>query len=121
MHAASAQYANIVSDNSLLPVQRQAIIWTNAAKLLKLDPMEYISVKFIKNSKVFIQGNALENVVSEMAAILSQPQCVNLPGAKDGIFQGPLLLTWISNHMPSKVWDGITYPFLNFNGCTVEV
>ena len=28
---------------------------------------------------------------------------------------------WISNHTPSKVWDGITYPFLNFNGCTVEV
>ena len=23
--------------------------------------------------------------------------------------------------MPGKVWDEITYPFLNFNGCTVEV
>ena len=28
---------------------------------------------------------------------------------------------WISNHKPSKVWDEITHPFLNFNGCTVEV
>ena len=28
---------------------------------------------------------------------------------------------WINNHMPSKVWDVITYPFQNFNGCTVEV
>ena len=28
---------------------------------------------------------------------------------------------WISNHMPSEVWGGITYPFPNFNGCTVEV
>ena len=36
---------------------------------------------------------------------------------------GPLLLTWISfdtiawiiNHIPRKVWDEITYPFLNFN------
>ena len=27
----------------------------------------------------------------------------------------------ISNHMPNKVWDGIIYPFHNFNGCTVEV
>ena len=27
----------------------------------------------------------------------------------------------ISNHMPSRVWDEITYSFLNFNGCTVEV
>ena len=28
---------------------------------------------------------------------------------------------WINNHMSSKVWDEITYPFLNFNGATVEV
>ena len=28
---------------------------------------------------------------------------------------------WISNHMPSNVWDKIVYPFPNFNGCTVEV
>ena len=34
-------------------------------------------------------------------------------------------LTWISawiwNHMPGKLGDEITYPFLNFNSCTVEV
>ena len=42
--------------------------------------------------------------------------------------QWSLLLTWITlnssmddNHMPSKVWDEITYPFPNFNGCTVEL
>ena len=42
--------------------------------------------------------------------------------------QWPLLLTrfnlipaWVSNDMPSKLLDEITYPFLNFNGCTVEV
>ena len=28
---------------------------------------------------------------------------------------------WTSNHMPRKMWDEITYPFPNFNGCTVEV
>ena len=28
---------------------------------------------------------------------------------------------WISNHIPSKMWDEIRYPFQNFNGCTVEV
>ena len=33
----------------------------------------------------------------------------------------PLIRAWISNHMPGKVWGEITYPFLNFNGCTVEV
>ena len=41
---------------------------------------------------------------------------------------GSLLLTWfnlipasISNHTHYNVWDDITYPFLNFNGATVEV
>ena len=41
----------------------------------------------------------------------------------------PLLLTWgnfiipawISNHIHCKLCDRITYPFPNFNGCTVEV
>ena len=40
--------------------------------------------------------------------------------------RGPLLTwswspAWISDHMPSKVRDGITYPFPNFNGCAIEV
>ena len=34
---------------------------------------------------------------------------------------GPLLLAWISNYIHYKVWDEITYPFLSFNGATVEV
>ena len=29
--------------------------------------------------------------------------------------------TLISNYMLSNVWDEITDPFPNFNGCTVEV
>ena len=37
------------------------------------------------------------------------------------IYQYPVLLTRISNHMPGNMGDEITYPFLNFNGCTVEV
>ena len=32
-----------------------------------------------------------------------------------------LIPACINDHLPSKVWDGITYPFLNFNGCAVEV
>ena len=28
---------------------------------------------------------------------------------------------FLSNHIPSKVWDEMTYPFPNFNGATVEV
>ena len=32
-----------------------------------------------------------------------------------------LISAWISNHMPDKVWDEITYPFSNFNCAAVEV
>ena len=32
-----------------------------------------------------------------------------------------LIPVWISNYMPGRVWDEITYPFLNFNSYTVEV
>ena len=32
-----------------------------------------------------------------------------------------LIPVWISNHLSDKMWDEITYPFLNFNGSTVEV
>ena len=31
-----------------------------------------------------------------------------------------LIPIWISNHVSSKVWDEITYPFPNFNGCAIE-
>ena len=44
------------------------------------------------------------------------------------ITKGPIYLhdltlfsAWISNHRPDKVSDEIYYPFLNVNGCTVEV
>ena len=38
-------------------------------------------------------------------------------------YQHDLTLTpaWISNHIHYKMWDEITYPFPNFNSCTVEV
>ena len=31
------------------------------------------------------------------------------------------IFIWISNHIPGNMGDEITYPFLNFNGTTVEV
>ena len=38
-------------------------------------------------------------------------------------YLGPVLLTWInlSNNIPSKVWDEITCPITNFNGCIIEI
>ena len=35
--------------------------------------------------------------------------------------QGPLILIWISQQIHYKVLDEITYPFPNFNGCTIDV
>ena len=32
-----------------------------------------------------------------------------------------LIPAWISNYTHFNVWGEISYPFLNFNGCTVEV
>ena len=32
-----------------------------------------------------------------------------------------LISAWISKYTHYKMWDEITYPFLNFNGATVEV
>ena len=43
----------------------------------QLEPKENIAVKLWWISKVFIRGNALENIVCEIAAILCRPRCVN--------------------------------------------
>ena len=41
-----------------------------------VDPQEQTSMNLNRNSYIFIQENAFENVVWEMVAILSRPQCV---------------------------------------------
>ena len=56
--------------------------------------------------------------------------CSKLVGHKNSVVanSGPfyqhgltLIPAWISNYIHYNVWDEITYPFLNFNGATVEV
>ena len=32
-----------------------------------------------------------------------------------------LIPAWTNDYIHYRVWDEITYPFLNFNGCTIEV
>ena len=46
----------------------------------QLDPKEHMSAKCCLISKVFIHEIAFENTVSEMAVVLSGPQCDNLIG-----------------------------------------
>ena len=64
----------IGSDNDLCPGRRQAIILTNAG-ILEIE--EQTAAKSIH----FHTRNAFENVLCELAVILSRPQCVNSPCA----------------------------------------
>ena len=81
-------------DNGLSLGRRQAIIWTNAGILF---PEEQTSLN--RYSCIFIQENSFENVVCEMASILSRPQCVNLPSyqGKHMLIAMPYIATEISN------------------------
>ena len=76
MHVCVRKITIIGSDNGLLPGQHQAIIWTNAGilliRILGTNFREILS----KIHTFFIQGNAFQNVVCKMAAIVSRPQCV---------------------------------------------
>ena len=65
----------IGSDNGLTPGRHQAIIWINAGILL-IEPLG-TNFRVIYNANIFIQENAFESVICEMADILSWPQCVN--------------------------------------------
>ena len=55
--------------------------------------------------------------------------CLTFHGpARQIVISGPfysydltLIPAWISDYIRYKLWDEITYPFLNFNGATVEV
>ena len=74
MHICVGKLTTIGSDNGLSPGWRQAIMWTNAGILLTGPLGTNFSGIFILNSNIFIQENALENVVCRMASILSRPQ-----------------------------------------------
>ena len=71
--------ASIGSDNGLSPGRRQAIFWTNAGVLLLIGPLgaNFIEI-LIKILTFLFKKNAFENVVWEMASILSGPQCVKV-------------------------------------------
>ena len=70
------------SDDGLVPVWRQAIIWTNAG-LLSIESLETnLSEIFNQNTNFFIYKNASENIICEMAAILFRERWVISSGAQ---------------------------------------
>ena len=78
-HICVSKLTIIGSDNGLVPGRRQASIWANDGILLIGTLLRNkFQWNFNRNSYIFIQENEFENVICEMAAILSRPQCVNL-------------------------------------------
>ena len=72
-HICISKLTIVASDNGLSPGRRQAIIWTYDGILSIGNKLQW---NLNQNSYIFIQENAFEKVVCEMAAILSRPQCV---------------------------------------------
>ena len=87
-HICVGKLTSIGSDNGLSPGRRQAIIWTNAGKLL----IGHLGTNF-NDILIGIQTFSFKkmhlkiNVVCEMASILSRPHCVNSCRAEAGIFR----------------------------------
>ena len=48
-------------------------------------------------------------------------ECLEYSGFNITCIIMDFIVAWISNHVPGKVWNEITYPFPNFNGRAVEV
>ena len=71
-HICARKLTTIDSDNGVSPDRHQAIIWTNAGMLL-IGPLE----KNFSEISMEIQ-DVFGNVVRKLAAILSQPQFVNV-------------------------------------------
>ena len=86
---------------------------------LKTKAWQYNDIKGSVDSDVTIR-----DLVSKYSVCLSPSWTIkHIESARGPIYKRGLTLipAWISNHPPGKMWDEITYPFLNFNSGTVEV
>ena len=84
-HICVSEVTIIGSDNDLSPDRRQAIIWTNVGILL-IVPLGTNFGEFLIGN-IFIQENPLQNVVGEMASILSRPRCVKSSGKTHKVYK----------------------------------
>ena len=66
-----------------------------------------IQWNFSLQNKIFIQGNAFENVVCETMDILSPPQCINPSSTETDYFRRWLLMPWLlalPGHLQQWYW-----------------
>ena len=101
-HICISKLTIIGSDNGLSPVQRQAIIWTNAGILLIKPQGTKFNEILLKMKQFSFRKNVFENVVWKMAAILSRPQCVKSVLSKH-------MLDWIHECFLYKLLSGECY------------
>ena len=95
-------WVSIGSGNGLVPNRWQAITWTNA-DWLSIGPLRNnFQWKINRNSSIFIQENAFENVISETVAILSRGRRVKCIRLSTSTMLSPYLLTQIT-------WNQNTY------------
>ena len=71
----------------------------------------------VKSPTPFIKLDQYWLATGFWAHILSHMTWTWDPFYQHGLTSVP---AWICRHMTSEVWDEITNPFPNFNGCTVE-
>ena len=64
-------YATFCSDNRLLPIWCQAIIWTSVDYLQIINTFQWN--KFTQNLAIFNQGKVFENVICKMGPLLLDP------------------------------------------------
>ena len=85
---------------------------------------DVIPIKYISREVTFVEEVVSENnfrLNSRMSGDCISPS--RLSKSRGPFYKHGLTLTppWISNYIHYKLWDEMTYPFLNFNGATVEV
>ena len=98
-------------------------------RCLNFECLYYISIKWLPVRLMHNNDFSAVNMTFISYSIITiATDFLAMQGARAHFSCGPfywhgltLIPAWISNHMPSKVWGEITYPFPNFNGCTVEV
>ena len=76
MHICVVELTVIGSDDGLSPGRRQAIIWTDVGISLT-GPLGTNFIVILIRIQTFSFKKALEDIVCEMASILSRPQCVD--------------------------------------------
>ena len=115
--------------NKLFP--NQSSILNRAPLLLKLSHDDVIKYKHFPLYWPFVRGIHRSPVNSPHKGQWRGALIFSLIGGwmndwvnnreQQGPFYLALIPTWMSCYIHYKLWDEITYPFLNINGCTVEV